>query len=722
MNILKKISYNPAGVKGGYTDHILRVDLSAGDIIIEKMPADFKEKYTGGRGYAIKLIWDETTKDTRYDSPENILVMAGGPLGNEPGFPGTGKFIVGTISPLTDTFIDSNVGGHFAPLLKLAGFDALAVTGISREDVVIIIDGDEKTISIAQAPVYEKSINEGSLSFGEALLKEVNGGDYNDCVTAVTAGKGGCNAKFGIINSLYYDKRRNRIRSKQAGRGGTGTVMRIKKLRSVITRSSLSKADGNNALNAKGVRRAGSELKKVVRQCDANQLNLAAWGTTSLSEFMDKFHIFPINNYQYGQSPESSKVFSEVFLEKYFSKKMPDGCYYGCNLACAKGAEDVTLTRGPYAGQKVGIDGPEYETVGAVVCMGIFDPHFVMEFNWYCDEYGLDSISTGVVISFFMECFQRGFLDKDAVGYDLTFGNIDAADRLVHEIADGKGFGKIAALGVAHGKKWVAETYASKNGSSVEDIMAELNKFGMELKGLEFSMYITKESLAQQGGYGFALKGPQHDEAWLIFIDQVHKELPTFELKANALKWFPLIRTWFNATGLCKLPWIDVRHPEAANTENPAKNFPTLEYYVDYLNSTTGSQKTLQDVLDDSERLYILQKLINLRQGKGTRESDQIPQRAMGPVYLNEFEFRSEYYEEWLKENLDGDSMPDSAEDKHKLLMEKRNQLFQKLCDTVYKEKGFSPDAVPLPGTVEKFGLMDDQAKHLLEEFGMFDN
>ena len=381
-----------------------------------------------------------------------------------------------------------------------------------------------------------------------------------------------------------------------------------------------------------------ARLKKVVWKADPKQLHLAQWGTTVLSEYMDKFHIFPINNYQYGQSPESSKAICRVFLDRYFSKKMPDGCYYGCNLACAKGAEDVELTRGPQAGQKVAIDGPEYETVGAVSCMGIFDPHFVMEYNWYCDEYGLDSISTGVTIAFFMECVQRGFLNVDEVGYELEFGNIEAADRLLHEMACGEGFGKVAGHGVARGKKWVAETYAARHGTSEDAVMAELNKFGMEVKGLEFSMYITKESLAQQGGYGFALKGPQHDEAWLIFIDQVHKELPTFEDKADALKWFPLIRTWFNATGLCKLPWIDVRHPEAANTDNPSKNLPTLAHYVTYLNATTGSSKTLQDVLDDSERLYVLQKLINLRQGKGTRASDQIPERAMGPAFFNEYE------------------------------------------------------------------------------------
>jgi aldehyde:ferredoxin oxidoreductase len=719
MNSLKQIIYEPAEVSGGYTDRILSIDLSARQIDIITPDAGFKDKYIGGRGYALKLIWDETTKETVYNSPDNILVMAGGPLGNEPGFPGTGKFIVGTISPLTGTFIDSNVGGHFAPLMKLAGFDALAVKGISEQEVVIIIDADSGSISIVPTPVYAKDIDEGSISFGEALLNEFCDGCCNASVAAVTAGKGACNTKFGIINSLYYDKVRNRIRSKQAGRGGTGTVMRCKGLRGIIIRSSLSKADGNNAVNPKGVRGAGTEFRKILRNNDPDQLHLSAWGTTVLSEYMDKFHIFPIKNYQFGQHPESCKLFSDVFLEKYFSKKIPDGCYFGCNLGCAKGAEDVILTRGPQAGRKVSIDGPEYETVGAVSCMGIFDPHFVMEYNWYCDEYGIDSISTGVTISFFMECVQRGLLTEDDIGYSLNFGNIEAADRLLHEIACGKGFGKIAGRGVAEGKKWVTVNSSARAKLSEKKLTEQLNKFGMEVKGLEFSMYISKESLAQQGGYGFALKGPQHDEAWLIFIDQVHNELPSIDLKANALKWFPLIRTWFNAVGLCKLPWIDVRHPDAAKTDNPAKNFPSLEYYVRYLNATVGCNKTLDDLLNDSERLYILQKMINLRQGKGTRTYDQIPLRAMGPAFFNEYEDRSEYYDQWLQENINGHEMPVDPADRHKLLLKIRNNAYQNLSDTVYSLKGFSPEGVPLPSTLERLDLMDAQAKDLLALFGV---
>jgi aldehyde:ferredoxin oxidoreductase len=240
----------------------------------------------------------------------------------------------------------------------------------------------------------------------------------------------------------------------------------------------------------------------------------------------------------------------------------------------------------------------------------------------------------------------------------------------------------------------------------------------MEVKGLEFSMYVTKESLAQQGGYGFSLKGPQHDEAWLIFIDQVHKEIPTFEQKAAALKWFPLIRTWFNATGLCKLPWIDVRNPEAAATPEPAKNIPTLEYYVNYLNGTTGSRKKIQDILDDSERLQLLQKLINLRQGKGTRDNDQIPLRAMGPVYLNEYQSRAEYYDGQLKEKAGNDNIPTDMEQRLAMLTEFRIEAYRKLCDVVYLEKGYTRDGVPRRETVTRFGLLDEQAEKLLEKYG----
>jgi aldehyde:ferredoxin oxidoreductase len=720
MKTLGSIRYEVAPVQGGYTDQILQVDLTSLNVSTVEVEPDYRHKYVGGRGYAIKMIWDGTTKETRYDSPENILVMASGPLGNEPRFPGTGKFVVGTISPLTDTFIDSNIGGHFAPLLKMCGFDALAVKGIAKKDVVLVIDGDEGTIALAEAPSFGEKIDSGGLSYGEALIRGFSGGEFTENVAAVTNGNGALKARFGIINSLFYDRRRKRIRSKQAGRGGTGTVMRFKGLRAVLVRSSLPRVRANYPVDQASVQEAGARLKKVISQQDPKQLNLGAWGTPVLVEYMNKFHLLPVNNYQYGNHPDAARVFADVFLERYFERKVPDGCYMGCNLACAKGAEKVVLTRGPRAGEKVGIDGPEYETLAAVTCQGIFDPPYIMEYNWYCDEYGLDTISMGVTAGFLMECFQRGYLSVKDIGYELSWGNIDSADRLLHETARGEGIGKICGQGVHRAKQWVAERCSVRGETSVEETMAELNKFAMEVKGLEFSMYICKESLAQQGGYGFSLKGPQHDEAWLIFIDQVHNEIPTFEMKAQALKWFPLIRTWFNAVGLCKLPWIDVRHPEAAKTDNPSQNQPTLQYYAQYYGATIGEKKTVQDILDDSERLHLLQKMINLRQGKGIRSFDQIPLRAMGPAYFNEYQSRSEYYDEWLKEHLGrGEKLPLLPEERHRALLKFRQAAYQKLCDEVYKAKGYNSDAVPLRETLKKFDLLDEKAEALLQAYGV---
>ncbi|MDY6970969.1 MAG: aldehyde ferredoxin oxidoreductase C-terminal domain-containing protein [Thermodesulfobacteriota bacterium] len=721
MKIIKSLQYTPSPIKGGYTDQILQVDLSVHKISLLRLQPDFKEKYIGGRGYALKLIWDGTSEHTRYDSPENILVMAGGPLCNEPRFPGSGKFIVGTISPLTDTFIDSNIGGYFAPILKLCGFDALAVSGISESDVVLIVDADNGVIEIGEAPVFNDQINQGAISYGEALLKLLNQGELSENFAAVTSGIGASNTRFGIINSLFYDRRRKRIRVKQAGRGGTGTVMLRKGLKAVIVRSSLPKVGANNPVDEQGVKHAGASLKKVVSQVDPQQLRLSSWGTPVLVEYMDKYHILPVNNYQYGQHSDARAIFADVFLDRYFSKNVPDGCYKGCNLACAKGAENVTLKLGPQAGRQVSVDGPEYETAAAVTCMGIFDPHYIMEYNWYCDEYGLDTISMGVTASFLMECVQRGYLSEADIGYELVWGNKKSADRLLQETALGKGFGEICAQGVRRAKNWVAGRYSAKTGQPLDQVLKELGKFAMETKGLEYSMYVTKESLAQQGGYGFALKGPQHDEAWLIFIDQVHKELPTFEAKAKALKWFPLIRTWFNALGLCKLPWIDVRHPDAAKTDDPAQNQPTLAYYVQYLNATIGCNKTLQDILDDSERLQLLQKLINLRHGKGTRANDQIPLRAMGPAFINEYEDRADYYDAWLMDQVGEAQIPDDPEARHRLIINLRQKAYESLCDAVYSEKEYNSEGIPLPETLEKFDLMDDQARNLLAGLGVLD-
>ena len=110
--------------------------------------------------------------------------------------------------------------------------------------------------------------------------------------------------------------------------------------------------------------------------------------------------------------------------------------------------------------------------------------------------------------------------------------------------------------------------------------------------------------------------------------------------------------------------------------------------------------------------------MINLRHGKGTRASDQIPLRAMSPAYFNEYESRAEYYDEWLRQQLGDDKIPESPEQRHKLLIEKRIEAYQQLCDIVYEKKGFTSEGIPKRETVETFALMNEQARQLLANFG----
>ncbi len=696
--------YTRSALKNGYTNRMIFVDLSTKQIEVRNIQDEMRDKFIGGRGYCLKLVYDGTGPATRYDSPENVLAFAGGPFCGETAFAGTGKFIVGTVSPLTQTFCDSNVGGHFFPLVKLAGFDAIAVTGRSESDLLVRIDGNRCCIEIVDAPECD-----GTLLDADHLVKSWNGSGRLENVSFICAGTGALNTHLGCINSVYYDVRRGRCRAKQAGRGGTGTVMRAKGLWGITVTCDEPRGNANRPADRKRLMEAGRKLRKVIREVDPRAMSLGTQGTTCLIDMMNAHHLLPINNFKFGMHDYHKHVSGDVFERDVFEQKHPDGCYAGCTLACTKGCEEHTLQTGPFAGRTVAVDGPEYETAAAVTNLGIFDVHTILEYAWYCDEYGLDTISTGVTMAFLIEAFERGLLTRDDTnGLDLAWNSPQNILELLHRMAQGQcSFAHAAGRGVRAMKGWIADRAASRNGRSRSDIHNELCLFAMESKGLEFSMYITKESLAQQGGYGFALKGPQHDEAWLIAIDQLNNELPTFKKKAVALLWFPLIRTWFNMVGLCKLPWIDVRHPDAKKTPHPARNLPTIEYYLELVNATLGTAKTLDDLLEESERCYLLHKLFNLRQGFGTRDHDAIPLRAMAPVFPDEFRSRKDYYATCLQEAAGHAPDGKSDEELLALLQDFRRAEYEKLTDVVYEEKGYDRNGIPFDRTLRRLGLDD---------------
>jgi aldehyde:ferredoxin oxidoreductase len=242
---------------------------------------------------------------------------------------------------------------------------------------------------------------------------------------------------------------------------------------------------------------------------------------------------------------------------------------------------------------------------------------------------------------------------------------------------------------------------------------------GMEAKGLEFSEYMTKESLAQQGGYGLALKGPQHDEAWLIFLDMVHNFMPTFEQKAEALHWFPMFRTWFSLCGLCKLPWNDIVPEDNKDTEEPSKVMKHVQWYSEYFSAVTGRSVVPEDLITMSEAVYNFQRIFNLKMGFGRREHDVLPYRAMGPVTELEYESRAERYDAQLQKKCDVDAAAKTTAEKLDILRQFRQDQYKKLQDAVYERRGWTSDGIPTVAKTKSLGIDFPEVLELLESHGV---
>ena len=702
---LASITYKRPAIDRGYADQTLYVNISDYVITIKPVDKKMKDTFIGGKGFDLWLLWNAVTGDTKWDSPENEICIASGALGGTPLYPGSGKSIVTTISPTTGSIIDSNVGGYFGPFLKFSGFDTLEIAGKGMEDSVVLIDGIEGVVKVLSIPDLPEEAHEIS-----AILTEHFGGDKPQNISVVTAGTGAKNTLIGCLNFSWYDMGRKRARYKQAGRGGIGTVFANKGLKAIVARWDPVKIDTNAPADIDALKEVAKLHSKEIKELDPKQNEMAVLGTTHLVTIMDDFDLLPTHNYRYGKHPESANLGAEVY-RRLFDKGF-DGCWKGCTVACAHGVKDFVPLTGPYAGKKVFVDGPEYETIaGCGSNLGIFDAHTVVEINFYCDTYGLDTISLGTAMAFAFECYELGLITTEHTGgLELRFGNRAAALELIHQMARDEGFGVIVGQGIRKMKGIFAKKYGA-DPSLMQDI-------GMEAKGLEFSEYMTKESLAQQGGYGLALKGPQHDEAWLIFLDMVHNFMPTFEQKAEALHWFPMWRTWFGLNGLCKLPWNDIVPEDNKDTKEPAKVMKHVGWYAKYFSAVTGRKSKPEDLIAMSESVYNFQRLFNLKLGFGTRKHDDIPYRSVGPVLPIEYESRQERYDTQLTETHEVDIEGKSTEEKIALLRKFREERYEKLKDAVYERRGWDNDGVPTLETVKKLGIDFPDVVELIKKHG----
>ncbi len=230
---LAELAYPPKAVERGYTDRTLHVDLSTKRIETRPVPPYMKERFTGGKGYDLYLMWHQVPGPIAWDDPRNGLYFSGGPMCGTPQFSGTGKCLVTGISPTTGSVMDCNVGGHFGPLLKFSGFDALEITGKADAWTILSIDGDRHTITLETAPHEPLNSYDLAMTLHKAYAEAP---DELQSVSVVSAGEAALHSLIGCINVSFWDWARREPRLKQAGRGGLGSVMMNKKLKAIVAR------------------------------------------------------------------------------------------------------------------------------------------------------------------------------------------------------------------------------------------------------------------------------------------------------------------------------------------------------------------------------------------------------------------------------------------------------------------------------------------------------
>lgn len=710
------MNYTKTQLNHGYTNHILRIDLEKSSIAIEPLNPQIRDFFIGGRGLGLYLLHRRINGETSAYAPENPLIFAPGPLGGVPQFPGTSKCMAISLSPLTHIPGVSNFGGHFGAYLKYAGFDAVEISGIAEKNVMIVIDAFQSEISIIDAPAIDEVFD-----LEKAIIEQfLQAGREKKDIVFLTTGIGAANTTYGCINSHYFDVAKpvdgtkGLFRTKQAGRTGLGSVMMHKNIRAVVVLAQYPHGDNPyGAADWNKVKQAGLKLHKIIKEVDPQSLQMYRKGSAGVISFMNKeeYQSLPVKNYQFGSDPQAGKICGNFYAEHLFDHRGMDGCFPGCNLRCTKGGW-VTLTAGEHSGKKVWVDGPEYETAaGFGSNLGIWRPEFIMEANWHCDNYGIDTITMAVMMAFLMECYQREYLiASDTDGFTLNWGDEQASLAFIDRIAHGKtALVQAAGRGMVELIAWVAAAYEARTGKA--DSKKELEQFAMQTKGLPFSLYRTHRSLSMQASYAAASDiGAHHAAAWLVKVDLLGA-FPTFEAKAQALITYPRVRLGNDNLGLCKLPWVDVFNPESGKRRdtdiyiNPASQ----EIYADFYNGMLDTNLTWEQIFEQTDRDINLQRLMNvLAFGATTFEHDWIPDRAIGPTEDSLYDAEKGYNDGELCRILDkplADIAGMETSVKREILMKNRKEELRKLIAVYYAERGWSDTGIPKVDTIKQIGL-----------------
>lgn len=627
----------------GYAGKMLDVNLTNGDIKTREINPNFAKEYIGGIGFNARILYDEIPVGADPLGPDNILILSVGSLVGTP-FPTASRTEASARSPLTGGFGTSNSGAFFGLRLKGAGYDAVILKGQAQNPVYLLIEEDRVEIRDASF-LWGKDAWEGI-----DMLKECHYG-----AEVVIIGPAGENlVRFASIENGYYDG---------FGRTGLGAVMGSKKLKAVVVRGARPVVPKDPRalleLTAKG--------QKQIKSASSYQ-PFVSYGTMNATIPYGGYNALSTHNYSRETLPDWKEKAGRQIVDIYSDRHV--ACQ-SCIIACGHMAE---IKEGKYSGTRVK-DLEITPTVSYSANVGL-STEATIKSSELCQRYGVDMASSGSVIAFAMELYQKGIITRDDIGYELAFGDDDAAFALLRDIVLRQGIGDTLAEGVKR---------AAQNWPGAE-------QYAMHIKGLEMPMidprgrwstwtlgmltnvrggdhlrcrnpvenlrYNENKYDYQRERFGF--KKSMYDrldmpEDWKSAA--IDLEADTVDI-ASMSRWAEDLINLFNAVGVCIRPPV----MEAIG--------PTILAQV--YTCTTGISMSSEELMAGAERAWNLMRLFNIKHGE-TAEDSKFPRR---------------FYQE---------SQSGSVVDEAKV---------QAVLEKYWQDRGWDPKTGrPLPETVKRLGI-----------------
>ncbi len=612
--------------KGGYAGKILRIDLSGQSFKEEKLPEAIVKNYLGGAGFAIKYLYDELKPGTNALDEANKLIFAVGPL-TATGASCASRMAVVAKSPLTGAVGMALSGGQFPAEMKMAGYD------------MIIIEGK------AKKPTYI-SIKDGNVRFRSA--EKLSGMQTTDTQLIIKDELGDQNYRIACIGpageqlvpmACIVNERR------AAGRKGLGAVMGSKNLKAIAIRGTKKPA----IFNAEAFKKARQSMNKAMKDSPVLYPQFSKSGTPMVVDATSAMGIYPIKNWSAtGEIDMVKGLGDEAQAKMIVHKAHCNDCPVGCS-------QIKLVTSGPYAGYMS--EGPEYETTYSLgSTLGIDYLPAVIAADRVCDEYGLDTMSSGVAIGFAMELYEKGILTrKDTDGLELKFGNHGILLEMLRKITYREGLGDILCQGTRKAAEIIGK------GSEA---------YAMHVKGLELPAYDVRGAKAHGLNYATAYTGADHNRGYAfqeIFDIPVPEQVDRMATKGKGklTKWNQDVRcVTCDCATMCAF-LLDMAVPGIA-CQNTA----------DMVNAVAGTDFTPEEIEKIGERINNVARLFNAGEGF-SRKDDTFPRRLMT---------------EAIKEGASKGQLISQAD-------------LDEMLDEYYAERGWDKEGNPTPAKLKELGI-----------------